>query len=615
MKKSMLLVPMVLGASVFAYTQTNEEPVDVEVTYDQCTRFTKTPPLSELLKYISPVQESENEEWEAKDRKQKPDVSNLVDRGIPENNHIDPVVQSTMGTRAVKSGTLVNWQGLGSGAFPPDPTGAVGPDHYVQAINSSYRVWNKDGTGAAVPHSLNSLLGSGDGDPIVMYDRFADRWFISQFHAPDGTNPNNTILIAVSETADALGAYYLYEFTFSQFPDYPKYGVWSNAYLMTANTTSNDCVAFERDKMLVGDPTALKINMSFPSFYQFFNSVAPAYAEGPTEPDADEPAYFFAVQDDSWSGVSTDHIKVLKATFNWSSPGSSTVTVHQSINTAAFNTVFTPSWDDISQPGTSQKLDAVTGIFMYRAQYRRFTGYNVIMLCHTVDVDNTNRAGVRWYELREENDGVWYIYQQGTYSPDNNNNRWLGNIAMDQQGNIAMAYSFVGPSDYAGIRYTGRFKNDPLGQMTVPEQIAVEGTSAQTVTNRYGDYSQMTMDPDDDMTFWFTGEYLSGGSPKTRIFAFSTWHLLGEENMEEALPFFNAYQPSPEIVRVVWRDLKDQNVTASIVDMNGKMVASTTVNSQTSQEDINVSGLASGIYLISLTGEQTNLQKKVYLGN
>jgi len=610
MKKLSTLFFTILSAGFYSAAQSQDEAVDVTVTHDQCTWFMKTQPLRELIKTMPAIDDNMYTDWVAKDRKRKPDLSELNDHGIPENNGIDPALQSTMGTRSGDGMLKANWQSL-TGQFPPDPTGAAGPDHYIQAVNSSYRIYNKDGSAAAPSMSLGSLWGgtTSDGDPIVMYDRFADRWFISQFRVAD-----NAILIAVSETADALGAYFLYEFTFTAFPDYPKFGVWSNAYFMTCNTGSNDCIAFERDKMLLGDPTAGKINMSFPYVYQFFNSIAPAYAEGPVLPDSLEPCYFFAVQEDSWTGTITDdNIKILKATVNWTT-NTGSVIVSQTLLTDPFNCVFTGSWDDITQQGTTQKLDAVAGIFMYRAQYRRFEGYNVVMLCHTVDVDNTNRAGVRWYELRDANDGVWSIYQQGTYAPDATNSRWMGNVAMDQQGNIALAYSFAGPSDYAGIRFTGRFKNDPLGQMTVQEQIGIDGAGFQTGGNRYGDYSQMTMDPVDDMTFWFTGEYLgTGGARKTRVISFSSWHLSGTDEEIAAVPFFNAYQPQSDIVRVIWNDLADKNVTATITDVQGKTIATAQVNTQNVQEDFDVSTVASGIYFVTLTGPNTNLSKKIYL--
>jgi len=618
MKKIVTLSSLLLALPLVGVTQTGTpDDVQPEVTWDYPTKFFKTLPLRDILKGM-PIIDETNYAYEApKVRRWKPDTTKIVDIGIPENNHMDPARQSEMGVKE-GFGMKSNWQGLSGSSFPPDPTGAAGPDHFVQARNSSYRVYNKDGSTAGPSVSLNTFFSEpdGSGDPIVMYDRFADRWFISQFTDPFATPYR--ILIAVSETSDPLGAYYFYEYTFTQFPDYPKFSVWSNAYFMTANTnpSNNDCIAFEREAMLLGDPSAMKINLTFPNFYQFFHSIAPAYAEGPTEPDADEPGYFFAVQDNSWSGagISTDHIKVLKATLDWVTPSNSSVVNHQTLNTAAFNSTFTSSWDDIDQMGTTAKLDAVTGIFMYRVQYRRFEGYNVVMLCHTVDVDNTNRAGVRWYELRDNNDGQWYIYQQSTYSPDSDNNRWMGGIAMDHQGSIALAYCFNGPSDAPGIRYTGRYANDPLDQMTVQEQIAIDGNGYQDATNRYGDYSQMTMDPSDDQTFWFTGEYMGGNnSPRTRIFSFTSWNLAGVENDPINVPFFNAYQPSPEVVRIIWNDILDNEVTATLVDMNGKLIASQKILTSEAQMDIDVSSVASGIYVVNFTGPQTKLSQKIYL--
>ncbi len=576
-----------------------------ESTYDENTGFYKLPPLRELFETMTPIDENQYEEIEYNPHQRE---AGCVVANLPFT--VDPNLQSTMGKRDGSGWEKANWSALTGSGYPPDPTGAAGQDHYVQAVNSKYRVYNKDGTGASGVFGLSSLWpGSGsDGDPIVMYDRFADRWFISQFQ----TDGSNQILIAVSETSDPLGGYYAYSFSFSSFPDYPKFSVWSNAYYMTANTGGPDCIAFEREKMLLGDPTAGKINMSFPYVPKFFNSVAPAYAEGPVAPEADEPCYFFIPQESAWSGVSTDHIQVFKAEIDWTT-NSGSVTIHQDINDS-FDASFTPSWDDITQQGTTQKLDAVAGIYMYRAQYRRFDDYNVILLTMTVDVSGSNRAGVHWVELRDANDGDWSIYQEGTYAPDSQNSRWMGNCAMDQQGNIALAYSFAGPNEFAGIRYTGRFANDPLGEMTVEEQIAVEGVSYQNITNRYGDYSQMTMDPSDDMTFWFTGEYIKGtNNPGTRIISFSSWHLSGTEEEQIVDPFFTAYQPNPSTVRLRWHDIKDQSVTASLYDMAGNLLAAEVVSTDLGEVDFNIPETSSGIYLVGINGDNTNLSKKIYI--
>jgi len=579
------------------------------------TNFYKTPPLRSFIGTSNEVDEQMFIDAIAKDGKNS--VDGLTDIGIPENGGIDPAIQTTEPLYKGTQETKANFSGLGGG-FPPDPSGAAGPDHYIQAVNTSYRIFDKDGSPVSGSlHSLSFLWpgSSSDGDPIVMYDRYAERWFISQFQT--GTNQ---ILIAISETSDPMGSYYSYTFTpGGGFPDYPKFGIWEDGYYMSANSSSRNCVVFEREKMLLGN-TAQMVTMTFPSMGYWFRSVAPAYAEGQTAPAEDEPFYYFHIQDNAWSGVSSDHIKVLKCEVDWATTSNSSIVIHQTLPIAAVNTVFgsgsQSDWDNISQRGTNQKLDAVAGIFSYKAQFRVFDTYNTAVMCTTVDVNNNDRAGIRWYELREDHDdlGNWYIHQEGTYAPDNTNNRWLGNIAMDCFGNMALAYSFAGPNEYVGIRYTGRFKDDPLNQMTVQEQIAVEGLGAQTSANRFGDYSQMTMDPVDDYTFWFTGEYLgSGGSRKTRIFSFSSWHLLGQPDIKETQPFFNAYQPNPSAIKLVWNSLNDDNVSIEFYDMNGKIVLSEKATNLQGGKEFSASEFSRGIYLVKIKGENTNLTKKVYI--
>ena len=611
MKKLLTLSSLLLALPLVSTAQSADEETPVVYHKEPCEAFYKTPPLRDLLKLLPDIdEETYSMGWETKDKKSVAlDLSELDDFGIPETGGIDPALQTNPAWRK-ESWLKVQWTGQGSGALPPDPTGAAGMNYYVQATNTVYRIWNKDGTSASSPKPLGTLWdGSSDGDPIVMYDRFAERWFISQFKIS-----GNKILIAVSETSDPLGSYFTYVWSYSNFPDYPKFSVWSHSYFMTANMSSENCTAFEREKMLLGDPSASAIKMNLPAFVQFFRSTATTYAEGPTEPDMDEPAYLFAVQEDAWSGsISDDHIKVMKADIDWTA-GTGSVSNHQLLYTDAFNCVFTTSWNDIAQKGTSQKLDAIAGIFSYKCQYRRFDGYNVVMLCNTVDVDNTNRGGIRWYELRDNNDGNWSIYQQGTWSPDTQNSRWLGNIAMDAQGNIGLAYSFAGPSNYCGIRYTGRFKDDPLGEMTVQEQVVKTGTGSQTVANRFGDYSQMTMDPEDDMTFWFTGEWISsGGISKTEVFSFSSWFFTETEENPSTAPYFNAYQPNPSELTLVWKNIKDENTTIEVYDMSGKLILAELANGTSNQENYSIPGNTSGVYLVKLSGTNTALSKKVYL--
>lgn len=609
MKK--LIITTLLFSSYFGFSQDSTVGEGYQSVATNSEYF-KTPPLRSLLGSNMGLANDIFQEYKVKDGKKTNSVG-LEDLGIPENNHIDPALQTEGPMYKASTSLIQSFNGL-SGGGPPDPSGAAGKNHYIQGKNTGYKVFNKDGSSAGFSNQLSSLWpgSTDDGDPIIMYDRYADRWFISQFQTA-----TDKILIAISETSDALGSYHAYTFDVptSGFPDYPKFGVWSNGYYMSANCSSNNCVVFEREKMLLGQ-SAQMVRMNFPSSIRyFFRSFSPSYAEGETAPEPDAPFYYFHLQDNSWSGVSTDHIKVIKCEVDWTTPSNSTVVVSQELPSTAFNTSFTNSWDDITQKGTSQKLDAVPSIFMYKTQYRRFDTHNTAMMCTSVDVDGQNRAGIRWYELREDNDGVWYIHQESTYSPDNTNSRWMGSIAMDRFGHIGMAYSFAGPDHYAGLRFTGRYNDDPINQMTVAEQVAVEGAGSQTGFNRFGDYAQMTMDPVDDKTFWYTGEYLgNNGSVKTRIFSFTAWQMLGQTEKEEiTTPSFNAFQPHHGSLTMEWNGITDSQLELTIFDLNGKIIISEKVSGQDKARTYNSSDFSTGIYLVKLTGENTNLTKKIYL--
>jgi len=430
----------------------------------------------------------------------------------------DPVWQKTEANNYNKA-PIQNWEGMTSPFFPPDPSGAVGPNHYVQMINTSYQVFDKEGNSVFGPVDLGSLLGGGNaGDPICMYDKDADRWFLSQFDF------NDNIIIAISQTPDPVGEYYLYNFTMDAFPDYPKYAVWQDGYYLTANkfggTQRN--YALERDKMLAGDPNPQIVGFNLPELNEgWFFGVLPTHAASAL-PAEGTPNYFVYMQDDGWPGVGEDHIKVWEMDIDWDVIGNSTISEPIEIPTSPFNTQFQPfGAGDVEQPGTTQKLDAFSSIVMYMAQYREFSDYSSIVMNFAVDVDenNNDHVGIRWVELRKDNGGDWDLYQEGTWAPDDDH-RWVGSIHMDYQGNIGLAYQVSGAETYLSLRYTGRYANDPLGEMTLEEETIVDGTNSQTNASRNGDYSQMTIDPVDDATFWFTGEYFSNNERKTRIASF-----------------------------------------------------------------------------------------------
>ena len=501
---------------------------------------------------------------------------------------------------------IVNFNGQSGSGAPPDPTGAAGPNHYVQAVNLSYRVYSKTGSSMSGSLDLSSLwAGSQDaGDPIVLYDRHADRWFISQFNF----SPNR-MLIAVSETADPLGAYYTYSYTFSQFPDYPKFSVWWDGYYFTSNSNKT-AVAFERTKMLAGDPTAQMVALTAPgNGSNFFTSILPADADGPLPPNG-TPCYFFNLEDNAW-GNPSDAIQIYEMTTDWTTPSNTTVLATQSLNTAAFVTALGSGFDNIAQPGTTQKLDAVSEILYFRAQHTRWTNHNSVVLCHVVDAGG-DQAAMRWYELRDANDGVWSIYQQGTYNPDGGN-RWMGSIAMDDQGNIGLGYSHNDPDStiHAGLRYTGRYANDPLGIMTVSEQTAITGSAAQTGLNRFGDYGHMSIDPDGN-TFWFTGEYLgTGGNTRTRIFSFDLANSIGIEEpaTETTSSQLDVIQANGALQVSLTGLASDDVLRFSLIGIDGKEIMGNAVQPSGKRwsATVDVHGLSSGVYFVRLG--KTGFQK------
>lgn len=598
-----LLLPLLVAAQV---TTTNR--LGQTVTVLTATRFVKTPPMSEW----AVVTEGDAP---ARDRDEVDEHRPLPVVTAPQfENEKDGAIQTTRATRVNKV-PILSVAGQNGSGVPPDPTGAVGTDRYVQAVNTAYRVYLKsNGQGSGPAHNLSYLWpGSQDlGDPIVLYDRHADRWFISQFnYAP------NKILIAISETGDPAGSYYAYEFTLSQFPDYPKYSVWWDGYYMTSNSNKT-AVVFERDQMLIGNPDARMVALSAPGVINSgFTSVLPADADGELPP-AGTPCYFFNLEDNSW-GAPSDRIKIYAMTTDWNTTANTEVVTHQTLNTATFDPWLYSGWDNIPQPGTSQRLDAGLGIFYFRAQHTRWTDHNSVVLCHGVDV-GSNHCAIRWYELRDANDGNWTIFQQGTWSPDEAD-RFYGSIAMDDDGNIGLAYSCADGSNdvYASLRYTGRLSTDPPGEMSLAEVNVIDGAGAQEGSNRFGDYAHLSLDPDGHV-FWFTGEYISSsGTPRTRIFSFSM-ATVGVEEGSAASPAFgiDLLQQQGSINVNVHGATFDPRSTVEVIGLDGKRarVLDLETPAGTGTLRIDVSQLAAGAWFVrAINGGHQSVRRFVLTGD
>jgi hypothetical protein len=412
-------------------------------------------------------------------------------------------------------------------AIPPDPTGAVGPNHYVHAVNVVVKIFDKVGNLLAGPTSLGQFLGSGNnnGDPIVLYDQLADRFFVSQFRVSD-----DALIVGVSETPDPTGSYFVYSFPLDDFPDYPHYSVWHDGYYLTANKfTGNTTYVLERDAILSGDPSPQIIGFNLPGVIRNPNTVfspEPANLVG-TDFDPNAPGYIVYLQDDGWNGVTFDHLKVWEIDVDYNNPSNSTISSPLLIATTPFEATFRPfGTGDLNQPGTSQRIDIIQGVISYAANYRRFTNHNSWVITFNVDVDGQNTSGIRWIELRNDATNDWSIFQEGTYAPADGESRFMGSAAMDEEGNIGVAFNLGSANTRVGIRYTGRYADDPLGVMTFPETTIIDGNGVQTNTNRFGDYSHLTMDPD-GLTFWNTSEYFAfNNSWRSRISSFKLESLL-----------------------------------------------------------------------------------------
>jgi len=418
---------------------------------------------------------------------------------------------------------------------PPDPNLDVGLNHIMQIVNFSYAVYDKSGGLLYGPASLSTMWSGfsvacqkppGYGDPIVLYDAQAGRWLVSQFAMPNYPSGPFYECIAVSATPNPLGAWNRYQFVTSntKMNDYPKIGMWPNGYYMTSNQFTGSStwagtkvVAFERSAMLTGN-SALSIGFDMFGVDPNLAGALPPDLDGPTPPPTGADPPFLEMDDDGW-GYPQDQLEVWEFHADWTTPANSTFTHVTDVPTAPFDSNLCNYELCVPQAGTTVKLDPIADRLMYRLQYRNFGSYQTLVTDQNVDANGNDRAGVRWYELRDTGSG-WSVYQQGTYSPDSNS-RWMGSAAMDGLGDIAVGYSVSSGSNYPSIAYAGHDVADPLGTLGQGEMVLASGGGSQTDSGgRWGDYSSMSVDPADDCTFWYTNEYYSANSThdwRTRI--------------------------------------------------------------------------------------------------
>ncbi|HSS17156.1 MAG TPA: hypothetical protein VLQ29_09270 [Candidatus Dormibacteraeota bacterium] len=426
---------------------------------------------------------------------------------------------------------------------PGDPNGEVGPNNFVEMINLVFAVYDKAGNLLAGPIDTGSLWAGfsipdctdPSGDPVVLYDQFMDRWLLSQFTTSGLSDPTKPFwnCVAISTSGDPTGTYYRYAFETTSdgifyFPDYPKYGNWTDSYVLTTREFGPTIeygigvYALEKNKMVNGDPNARSVKFFIdgndPDMLPLIgDGLLPADVDGKQKPKTDTAIPIIGTQDDDASyGAAFDALNIWDLFIKWRSTPIATLVLNTQLHTASFDSIFPcapTSRDCLPQPGIvnpAQYLDILSYRQRptFRLAYRNFKTYESLVTNQSVEA-TPGVAGARWYEIRRDATGTYSLYQQGTYAPGDGVHRWMGSIAMDKKGNMALGYSVVNGVDvFPGVRYTGRLAGDPLGQMTLGEETIINGSGVQRTTNsRWGDYTDITVDPTDDCTFWYVNEY------------------------------------------------------------------------------------------------------------
>jgi hypothetical protein len=488
-------------------------------------------PLSDLVG-VAPAAPDEKEKKE-KPLKVLPNMGNALDQ-------TDGALQTTAGPLAGTTNGL-NFAGVGQGDYgfsdqyaPPDTVGAVGATQYVQWVNTYFAVFDK-ATGALVGSlkpGNSPWVGFGggcqtnnDGDPIVQYDKLANRWILTQFSV--STTPYLQC-VAVSTSPDATGTYYRYAFSYgnTQFNDYPKLGVWPDGYYISYNIFNNassfagsKVCALDRNAMLTGAAATQQCFQLSTSY----GGLLPSDLDGTTAPPPGSPNFFM--------NFGSNSLNLWKFHVDFATPANTTFTGPTKIAVAAFNAACSGGGACIPQPSTGNRLDSLADRLMYRLAYRNRAGVESLVVNHSVGVGNNKRnqvTSVRWYELHNPTGGTManntpVVFQQGTLDTSDGIHRWMGSIASDKQGNIALGYSASSGSVKPSIRYTGRLVTDALGVMQTENVVQAGGGSQTGTLHRWGDYSAMTVDPVDDCTFWYTTEYLKANGSfnwSTRIASF-----------------------------------------------------------------------------------------------
>jgi uncharacterized repeat protein (TIGR01451 family) len=533
-----------------------------------------------------------------------------------------------------------------TGVAPSDVNGDVGTTHFLQAINggggAQYAIYSKT-TGALVagPFNMEGLgtggnCATGGGDPIVLFDELAQRWMISEFTG----NSSPDLCIYLSQFADPSVPQTWTRYVFApanSFPDYPHYGVWPDAYYVGTNqgNTTRPVCAMDRVRMLAGQAAQLKC--FFPTTLSGFGFqvLQPADHDGAPAPPAGAPGVFMRHRDDEVHNASNDptrdFVEYFEFRTNWTDTNLATLTGPILVPITEFDSDLNglSAFEAFPQPN-GQLLDPLREPVMFRLAYRHFGGHETLLANFVTDVDGNDTGGVRWVELRRTG-GVanpWTLFQEGTYAPADGVDRWMGAVAMDSSGNIALGYSVVrqSPALFPGLRYVGRLDGDTAGVMTTAETTLIAGGGSQT-NERWGDYFSMGVDPVDGCTFWFTGQYIPTSVWQTRIGAFRhdacgtpTFLLSGAPLQQSVCAVGPSTALTPVAVAVTPRNGFDQPVAFSFgaglpAGFSGSYTASpvTPPGTTTANLSVNAGTVSTGTNFVTLRGSSGGEDKDLSL--
>jgi hypothetical protein len=529
--------------TVSASTDDREFFASLKPQSSQAVRFAVSPPLSQVAgrqpaaQKFSLIQARPETKNEIPSR-EIPGAVHDAD-GSPAKVLTDPMPAPLLSFDGMNN--IDNGMAHGILVIPPDVNGDIGPNHYVQSMNILLRVFDKSGNALTPPFKMSSLFSSlgtpcaarDDGEPTVLYDPLADRWLLSQYC---NLSPPFRQMVAVSQTGDPMGSYYVYEFLMPNFKlnDVSKLGVWSNAYYMSTDQflgsdyAGAGAFAFDRDRMLRGDPAAGFIYFDIPSTSGTtrLGGILPADIDGLNPPPANVSGLFMGYLATEY-GNAQDALRIFEMRPDFRQPLQSTFSelATSPVPVAAFDPTSPEGRADIAQPAPGEMLDANSDKLMYRVAYRNFGTRESLVVNQTVRTtpyDQNFHCGVRFYELsRPTPTSAFTVNEQNTLSGPGEN-RWIGSAAEDHQGNLAVGYNTGNIVKKPSIFYTGRAATDPPGTVRT-EAALIEGTGVQTAFGfRWGDYSNMAVDPSDDCTFWFTGEYFTQESQDQTPFGWKT---------------------------------------------------------------------------------------------